>query len=63
MSNKKKQKIEKRIENIKRLKDGIRDVMDEIAINSLHIRNELRKGKIDKSKIISYIVAMEEAIE
>ena len=61
MSNNK-QELEKRIENIKRLKDGIRDVMDEIAVQSLHIRNELRKDKIDKSKIISHIAAMEEAI-
>lgn len=55
--------LKERTEKIKILKDSIRDAMDEIAINSLHIRNELRKPTVDKSKIISYVVAMEEAIE
>jgi len=55
--------LKERTESIKMLKDSIRDAIDEIAVNCLHIRNELRKPTVDKSKIISYIVAMEEAIE
>lgn len=58
-----KQELEERLESMKQVKDYMRDVMDEIAVNCLHIRNELRKPTVDKSKIISYVVAIEEAIK
>lgn len=50
-------------DKIKLARDLVRDTIEEVEVNILLIRNELRKQKLDKSKIISYLVKIEEAIE
>ena len=47
---------------IRELKGRLRDVIDELEVQCMHIRNDLRKEAVDKNKIISRVVAIEAAI-
>ena len=49
--------------DLKNLKDELRDAIDEIAVQCMLIRNELTKTNINKNKIISNIVTIEESIK
>ena len=49
--------------DLKKLKDDLRDAVDEIAVQCMLIRNELSKTNLDKNKIISNIVTIEESIK
>ena len=49
--------------DLKNLKDELRDAIDEIAVQCMLMRYELSKTNLDKNKIISNIVTIEESIK